>query len=129
MAEAIVQGKSFNDLNQTDQLAVEKMRAALQRPGETFDRTFQILKREFQRMYRKRNLVVHSGQAVEKGIESLADKAIPLLVNGIDQLLIASIQYDYDPKELAASIEYKARHLNDAGNSRTFSILDLLEVE
>lgn len=129
MAKAIQEENSFNLLDQPDQLAIQKMLEALENPSAVFGRTYEILKREFQRMYRKRNLIVHSGRAVENGIESIADKVVPLLINGIDQLLIANIQHDLDPKALAASVEFKALHLVQSGNSNSYSILDLLEVE
>ncbi len=129
MSQAILGDNGFERLDQPDQLAIEKMREALECPCTVFNRTAKILKREFQRMYRKRNLIVHSGRAVENGIESVADKVIPLLINGVDQLLIANIQHNIDPKALAASIEFKALHLEQNGNSKTYSILDLLEAE
>lgn len=128
MATVILERKDFSFLEQVDQLAIEKMQEALNHPSETFDRTHEILQREFQRLYRKRNLIVHSGQVVDNGIESIADKVIPLLVNGIDQLLIASIQHDLDPKNLAASIAFKTLHLGEGENSKTYSLLDLLEI-
>lgn len=129
MAKAIQEEKDFSLLDQPDQLAIQKMLEVLENPSAVFDRTYEILKREFQRMYRKRNLIVHSGRAVENGIESIADKVVPLLINGIDQLLIANIQHDLDPKALAASVEFKALHLAQSGNSDSYSILDLLEVD
>ncbi|MFI5504697.1 hypothetical protein ACFLIN_04985 [Corynebacterium kutscheri] len=129
MAKAIQEEKDFSLLSQSDQLAIQKMLEVLADPSAVFDRTYKILRREFQRMYRKRNLIVHSGRAVEKGIESIADKVVPLLINGIDQLLIANIQHGLDPKTLAASVEFKALHLAQSGNSDSYSILDLLEVD
>lgn len=129
MEKLIYEKESFDLLDQPDQLAIKKMLQALEDPSKVFDRTYKILKREFQRMYRKRNLIVHSGKAVEHGIESIADKVIPLLINGIDQLLIANIQHDKDPKSLAATIQFKSLHLGQKGNSTSYSILDLLEVD
>lgn len=128
MAEAIQQKRDFSLLDLPDQLAIQKMLEALENPSAVFNRTHEILKREFQRMYRKRNLIVHSGRAVENGIESLADKVIPLLIIGIDQLLIANIQHDLEPKSLAASVEFKSLHLTPIRNSVSYSILDLLEI-
>lgn len=127
MSEVITKRDSFDCLNQTDRLAIDKMREAIDHPNAVFDRTRKILTREFQRMYRKRNLIVHSGRAVENGIESVTDKVIPLLVNGIDQLLIANIQYGLDPKKLAALVDFKSQHLGEGAKS--YSVLDLLEFE
>ncbi|MCQ4615064.1 hypothetical protein [Corynebacterium pseudogenitalium] len=127
MSEAITKQDSFDRLNQTDRLAIDKMREAIDHPNAVFDRTRNILTREFQRMYRKRNLIVHSGRAVENGIESVTDKVIPLLVNGIDQLLIANIQHGLDPKKLAALVDFKSQHLGE--RSKSDSLLDLLEFE
>lgn len=129
MADLILQGADFELLDQDDHLAIKKMRKALTSPSEAFDRTKTILKREFQRLYRKRNLIVHTGRAVEHGIESVAETVLPLLFNGIDQLLIANIQFGLDPKALAASVEFKAAHLKPQGNSDLYEILDLLEVQ
>lgn len=129
ISRAILEEKDFSLLDQTDQLAIEKIREAIENLISVFDRTYSILKREFQRLYRKRNLIVHSGRAVESGIESVSDKVVPLLINGIDQLLIGLLQMDLDPKGLAANIEFKASHLQQQGNSQSYSILDLLETE
>lgn len=129
MESVILERNDFYLLDPVDQLAIGKMQEAFNNPSEIFERTSGILQREFQRLYRKRNLIVHSGRVVGNGIESVADKVIPLLVNGIDQLLIASIQHDLDPKNLAASVAFKSLHLGQAGNSRNYSILDLLEVD
>lgn len=127
MAELVLDGSEFGLLDEVDQLAIDRMRDALQNPKEVFGRTCKILRREFLRLYRKRNLIVHSGRAVEHGLESVAEKVVPLLINGIDQLLIANIQNELDPKSLAASIAFKASHLEPVGMSKKYSILDLLE--
>lgn len=129
MIRVINEEKNFSYLEQVDQLSIAKMREALENPSAVFDRTQKILEREFLRLYRKRNLIVHSGRALEHGIESIADKVVPLLINGIDQLLIASIQHDLDPKAMAASVAFKALHLSSCGNSTKYLICDLLEVE
>lgn len=127
MAQAILGGNNFSRLDEPDLLAIQKMREALENPSAVFDRAFEILKREFQRLYRKRNLIVHSGRVVENGIESVADKILPPLVNGLDQLLVANLQRNVDPKALAASVEFKSLHLGRGGNSKRYSILGLLE--
>lgn len=129
MEGVILERKDFDLLDHVDRLAIEKMQEAFNNPNRIFDRTSEILQREFQRLYRKRNLIVHSGRAVGNGIESITDKVIPLLINGIDQLLIASIQHEMDPKNLAASVAFKSLHLDRAGNSKKYTLLDLLEAD
>lgn len=129
MKSLIESSADLTGLSEVDQLAVDKMRTALREPKRTFDRTQEILQGEFLRMYRKRNLVVHSGRAVEVGIESLAGKIVPLLVNGIDQILIASLQFGLDPKALAAAIEFNVLHLRNPSDSSRAQIFDLLEEE
>ncbi|PQM73964.1 hypothetical protein [Corynebacterium sp. J010B-136] len=129
MANLIKDEENFELLAEVDRLAIRKMHVALTKPGEVFDRTQKILAREFQRLYRKRNLFVHGGRAVEHGIDSIDEKVVPLLVNGIDQLLIANIQYGLDPQAFAASIAFKASHLAPDGRSDTYAILDLLDIE
>lgn len=129
MEGVILERKDFDLLDHVDRLAIEKMQEAFNNPNRIFDRMSEILQREFQRLYRKRNLIVHSGRAVGNGIESITDKVIPLLINGIDQLLIASIQHEMDPKNLAASVAFKSLHLDRAGNSKKYTLLDLLEAD
>lgn len=123
----LLENSHLDKLDETDKLAVDKMRVALHNPGQLFDRTQEILKREFLRMYRKRNLIVHSGRVVEHGIESLATKVVPLLVTAIDQILIANLQYDLDPRALAASVTFKASRLSTVDQSNPYRLLELLE--
>lgn len=129
MGEVICKEDSFELLDPRDQLAIRKIRETVENPAAAFSRTRDILKREFLRMYRKRNLIVHGGRVLDDGVDSDADKVIPLLIAGIDQLLIANIQYGLDPKALAGAIRFKSRHLVKDGNSKIYSIWGLLDIE
>lgn len=127
MADVVREQHDFGKLSPVDQLAVSKMQKALRKPREEFDRTHKIIAREFQRLYRKRNLIIHSGRAVEYGIESTVKNVIPMLINGIDQLLIAELQNGIDPKGLVAHIEYRSNMLPQDGQENPYALLELLE--
>lgn len=123
--EKFIQNKeSFPNLPARDRLSVEKIRAALHNPKKSFDNVTEILELEFLRMYRKRNLIVHSGQTVEFGIDSLANNIIPVLIAGIDQILIANLQRGMTPSELSAQIEFRSLHL---GMDPEFTLANLLD--
>lgn len=76
-----------------------------------------------------RNLIVRSGRVLDHGIDSLAEKVRPLLMAGIDQILIAQLQHNMGAQELAASIEYKARNLSEDAREAGTKLWNLLEPE
>lgn len=127
MARAILDGCDVTKLDCPDQIAVSKMRDALANQKAVFERTRTILTREFLRMYRKRNLIVHSGRVLEHGIDSISVKLKPLLMAGIDQILIARLQHNLGPQELAALIEYNVRNLPRDGGHPGPALWNLLE--
>ena len=129
MAVAILDECNTSLLDHPDQIAVEKMQDALLNQKRVFERTVSILQREFLRMYRKRNLIVHSGRVLDHGTDSLAEKVRPLLMAGIDQILIAQLQHNMGAQELAASIEYKARNLSEDAREAGTKLWNLLEPE
>lgn len=127
MARAILGECDVTRLDCPDQIAVEKMRVALTGQKAVFERTKAILQREFLRMYRKRNLIVHSGRVLEHGIDSISVKVKPLLMAGIDQILIARLQHNVGPQELAALVEYNVRSLPRNASDHGVALWNLLE--
>lgn len=63
--------------------------------------------------------------ATELGIRSTGERVTPLLINAVDQILIANIQHNLDPKGLAAQVEFRAKQLE---SSQDFDLLNLLDV-
>lgn len=110
----VANDKMLLKLGPLDILAVQKMQDALANPGKVFKRTVEILNREFDRMYRKRNLIVHAGHTGDRGLEVLADSITPLVVEAIDQLLIARLQFNLDPKQFTSRLECAEYDLNRA---------------
>lgn len=127
MSQAILAGCDVAKSDYPDQIAVAKMQDALANQKSVFERTQAILAREFSRMYRKRNLIVHSGRVLEHGIDSLSTNVRPLLMAGIDQILIAKLQHNVGPQELAAMIEYKVRNLPRNAGYSGLALWNLLE--
>lgn len=126
MSELLESGERFPDLSAVDRLAIEKMRVALSAPLKYFNKTRELLTTEFRRLYRKRNLIVHSGKALDFGIETTAERMTPLIVNGVDQILIGEIQHDLDPIEFAAQVRFAADHLPASGGGRDYPLFELL---
>ncbi|MDU0479748.1 hypothetical protein QVA66_10935 [Staphylococcus chromogenes] len=108
MLQIILKKLPTEKMAEKDLLAIRKMAKAFADPGRAFARTVEILTHEFSRLYRKRNLIVHAGYIADRGIDSLAEKLIPVLVAAIDQMLVAELQYQTSPKHLAAKVEFRS---------------------
>lgn len=129
MAGFIKENRPMGKLSHVDQLSVHKMRRALENPHDEFAKTQQILAQEFSRFYRKRNLIVHSGRVLDHDIEQTADKLLPLVANGIDQIFIADMQYGISPTALAAKVKFRAGCLPEKGGPDEHRLVELLEPE
>lgn len=76
------------DLGSTeDNLALDRIRPALRDPQREILRIGNILRREFTRLYRKRNMIVHGGQIHESNLAPISETMTPLSGAGIDRFV------------------------------------------
>jgi hypothetical protein len=71
--------------NATDNLALQRVRPALLNARQEVTNIAEILTREFTRLYRKRNMVVHGGQIRGAYLHSISETLTPLIGAGIDR--------------------------------------------
>ncbi|MEC4765141.1 integrase [Mycobacterium sherrisii] len=113
--------------NVTDNLALQRVRPALQNPRREITNIVDILTREFTRLYRKRNMVVHGGQIHGANLHSISDTLTPLIGAGIDRIVNAELQFGVPPIELSAISEARVDYLRPTTSDSGGGLLDLLE--
>lgn len=111
----------------TDNLALQRMRPALQNPRREVTNVAEILTREFTRLYRKRNMVVHGGQIRGANLHSISETLTPLIGAGIDRIVHAELQFGVPPIELSAMAEARVDYLSPPVSGSGGGLLDLLE--
>lgn len=115
----------LNDV--ADQLALERVRPALQNPKQEVTKIADILTREFTRLYRKRNMIVHGGQIHGANLHSISDTLTPLIGTAIDRIVHAEIKFGVSPIRLSAIAEARLDYLKPVTPDSTGGLLDLLE--
>lgn len=113
--------------NVTDNLALQRVRPALRNPRQEVARIAEILTREFTRLYRKRNMVVHGGQISGSNLHSISETLTPLIGAGIDRIVHAQLQFGVSPIELSAMAEARVEYLRPPDSHSDGGLLDLLE--
>jgi hypothetical protein len=113
--------------NATDNLALQRVRPALQNPRQEVTNIAEILTREFTRLYRKRNMVVHGGQIRGANLHSISETLTPLIGAGIDRIVHAQLQFGVPPIELSAMAEARVEYLRPPESGSGGGLLDLLE--
>lgn len=123
-----VSGNPTIDLGRdVDNLALERIRPALRNPHQEIMRITEILTREFTRLYRKRNMIVHGGQIHESNLHSISETLTPLIGAGIDRVVHVGLRYGIKPIELSAIAESRLDYLIPSTASDAGNLLDLLE--
>lgn len=124
MAEAIAKEKEFAGLPFNDLLAIERMRQAILSPGPEIEKTAKILSREFRRMYRKRNLIVHGGYLHDSSLHTLSDRLAPLVGIGVDRFIEAFLSYQLSPQQFMGRTQARTDFMteNNANIDRALSI-------
>ena len=102
----------LNLTNVTDNLALQRVRPALQNPRQEITNIADILTLEFTRLYRKRNMVVHGGQIHGANLHSISETLTPLIGAGIDRIVHAELQFGVPPIELSAIAEARVDYLS-----------------
>jgi hypothetical protein len=113
--------------NVTDNLALQRVRPVLQNPRREITNIAEILTREFTRLYRKRNMVVHGGQIHGTNLQSISETLTPLIGAGIDRIVHAELQFGVTPIELSAIAEARVDYLSPTASQSSGGLLDLLE--
>lgn len=115
------------NLNAMDTLALARIRPALANPKGEIEKIAKILTREFTRLYRKRNMIVHGGQIQEDSLPSLSETLAPLIGAGIDRVVHVGLKYNIRPIELSAIAETRIHYLTPSTSTSPGSLLELLE--
>ncbi|ODQ84146.1 integrase [Dietzia alimentaria] len=110
-----------------DNLALERIRPALIDPRREVEKISGILTREFTRLYRKRNMIVHGGHTQESNLHSISETLAPLIGAGIDRVVHVGLTYNVPPIELSAVAESRVSYLVPATSISSGNLLDLLE--
>lgn len=111
----------------SDQLALERVRPALLNPRQEVLKIVDILTREFTRLYRKRNMVVHGGQIDGANLHSISDTLTPLIGTAIDRIADAQLKFSVSPIQLSAVAEARVHYLTPATTDSSGGLLELLE--
>jgi hypothetical protein len=111
----------------TDNLALQRVRPALLDPRREINNIVEILTREFTRLYRKRNMVVHGGQIHGANLHSISETLTPLIGAGIDRIVHAELQFGVTPIELSAIAQARVDYLSPTTSDSGGGLLDLLE--
>lgn len=115
------------NLNAMDMLALSRIRPALTNPRREIEKITGILTREFTRLYRKRNMIVHGGQIQENSLHSLSETLAPLIGAGIDRIVHVGLKHNVKPIELSAIAESRIHYLVPSTSTDAGNLLDLLE--
>lgn len=110
-----------------DNSALARIRPALGNPGQEVQKITEILTREFTRLYRKRNMIVHGGQINGSNLHSISETLTPLIGAGIDRVVHVGLKYGVKPVELSAMAESRLHYLAPASANSAGNLLDLLE--
>lgn len=113
--------------SETDNLALARIRPALTNPRQEVERITEILTREFTRLYRKRNMIVHGGQIHGSNLHSISDTLTPLIGAGIDRVVHVGLKHGIKPVELSAIAESRLDYLVPSTATSAGNLLELLE--
>jgi hypothetical protein len=114
---------------EVDNLAVDRIRPALTDPRGEIDKIRKILRREFTRLYRKRNLIAHAGKTQESTLHSTSETLSPLIGAGIDRVVYVGLQYGLPPIEMSAKVEAKLHYLIPSSSSHAGNVVDIFEFD
>ncbi len=113
--------------HEIDQLALDRLQPLLINPRREVSRIADILNREFVRLYRKRNLIVHGGHTHSTNLHAVTEMMSPLIGAGIDRIVHAGLKFGIRPIQLSATAEAKLHYLIPATADNPGNLLDLLE--
>lgn len=111
-----------------DDLALQRIRPMLTNPRREMEKIVTILTREFTRLYRKRNMVVHNGQIHDTNLHAVSDTVTPLIGAGIDRIISVGLKREIRPIELSAMAQARLHYLTPANIGGSDGVLDLLEL-
>ncbi|MGH3258940.1 MAG: hypothetical protein ACRDOU_26670 [Streptosporangiaceae bacterium] len=128
MAQAISENRElhFGEIRAGDseQAALERMRALLAQPRSTLHDVLIPIKVAIRRLYRSRNIVLHGGSMKGVSLDASLRTGAPLIGAGLDRITHAALVEGLDPLDLAARAETA---LNLVGGETKLSVVDLLE--
>ncbi|ALL79503.1 hypothetical protein AD006_30165 (plasmid) [Pseudonocardia sp. EC080610-09] len=124
VADALTEGHTLTLRNSGDRAAQRRMSKLLGDPRRELTDVQNTLITTFRRLYRQRNIVVHSGSTAAAALHGTIRTAAPLLGAGLDRLVHAQLTDRVAPLDLAARAE---NSLTLVGDPLGPAITDLLE--
>lgn len=112
---------------ETDNLALKRIKPALEDPKAALEKAQNILRREFVRLYRKRNLIAHAGQTQERTLHSTTETVSPLIGAGVDRVVYVGLKFGLKPIQMSALLDARIPYLTPASASDPGNLLDLFE--
>jgi hypothetical protein len=124
MVEILTAGGTITFSELSDTAAAARMTEVVANPKAVLSDIQDHAARIFRRVYRQRNLVLHSGRVRAVALEATLRAAAPLIGAGLDRIAHAWFVESITAAELAA----RARvHLQLVGSARGRDLVDLLE--
>jgi len=125
MANAITAGIVQPLPNLSDNAAIQRMRDVLTKPNETLGRIRGYASEAFRRLYRQRNLVLHSGDRESVALRPVLRTVPPLVGAGIDRIVHAAL--DSPPQRAVDLVARASTEIALVGTSEGTHIVDLLD--
>ena len=104
--------------------AVHRMQNLMADPGSVLPRVVNQLEDSFRRLYRQRNLIVHSGQTSSVALRGTLRTVAPLVGAGVDRIVHANAVRSLDPLMVAAIAEI---NLERAAHDTSQDLVRLLD--
>ena len=120
---------NINLQRSADNLALARIRPVLTQPKAQLERISEILTREFTRLYRKRNMIVHGGQIHESNLQAISDTLAPLIGAGVDRIVHHGLNSNISPIELSAVTQARLQYLTPTTATDPGNILNILEFD
>lgn len=117
-------GGTLRLLDASDQMAERRLKRILLDPGRALADVKRHVASSIRRLYRQRNLVLHSGRTDAVALGDAVRASVPLLGAAVDRMAHAAFMRGVSPTVLAAQARV---HLDLLGTGPASSLVDLLE--
>ncbi|MEU0541200.1 hypothetical protein ABZ319_15140 [Nocardia sp. NPDC005978] len=127
-ARQLCSGDPITMPNDTDRLAIKRMKPYLSDRQTEVRKVAGILNKEFVRFYRKRNLIVHAGKTHDNSLHPISETISPLIGAGVDRIIHVGLKFGVRPIALAAIISANLDYLQPATATDAGNLLDIMEI-
>lgn len=96
-----------------DQIALRRLKAALQNPTGYIKQTSQVIENTFEQFYRQRNIVTHGGDSGGQIMSASARISTPLVAAVLDRITHLTFTEDMGIREIVARIHHNVSRIDD----------------